>query len=304
MSEALSVSPRSCADICAIITTYRPDDGFPERVQRVRPQVGGIVIVDDGDSADNVARLRQWFPESSGVTLHHNLTNAGVGAALNTGIAIAQRGGYRWVLTLDDDTSIFPDMLTGLIEAWKTVMRQGGKPVAALCMANVGAGAVRLPSGPLLVEKRGVITSGSLIPLDVVETIGGFREEFFIDSVDYDYCLRARSRGYRVLKVNRIGALHHLGNEHRHQLGPFAVVTTHHTPLRRYYAVRNSTVLMREHFRDDPLYSLAVISFHLRTVALVLLFERDKQEKLRWMGRGFIDAFRNRLGKRIQNGAE
>jgi len=37
-----------------------------------------------------------------------------------------------------------------------------------------------------------VITSGSLLPLATYADIGPFREEFFIDFVDTDYCFRAR----------------------------------------------------------------------------------------------------------------
>ena len=78
--------------------------------------------------------------------------------------------------------------------------------------------------------------------------IGAFREEFFIDSVDYDYCLRARSRGFRVIKLCRVGMIHSLGEAEQNDIGPLKVYTTNHNPMRRYYMFRNSTVLAREYF--------------------------------------------------------
>ena len=301
MSKEWIDCPSSIFDVCAVITTFRPDEGFLERVRRIQSQVGSVVIVDDGNSTENVVQLHSWFPESSDIILHHNPMNVGLGASLNKGISIAKHKGYHWVLTLDDDTAVFPNMMANLIKACQTVTKGGGKPVAIMGMSALDEGVASFPrpsaDGPLVVEKRGIITSGSLISLSVYHTIGGFREEFFIDSIDYDYCLRARANGYRVLRVCQVGMTHRLGHASRHQIGPFDVVTTNHDPIRRYYAFRNSTVLMREHLNDDPLYSLAVIFFQLKTLALVLLAESNKRNKLMWMVRGLWDAWRKRLGK-------
>jgi len=300
-----TISPKDTSEICAIITTYRPDDDFPSRVQRVGCQVGLVVIVDDGESADNVARLQHWFSETSSVILHHNVANVGVAVSLNKGISIAKSTGYHWVLTLDDDTIVEPDMVKNLIQTWNLVAGQAGKPVAIMGMAHSGGYTGRVESclteGRLFVEKRGIITSGSLMPLDVYDAIGGFRDEFFIDSVDYDYCLRARARGFRVIEVCRVGMIHPLGNSIKRRIGCLTLETTNHSPGRRYYAYRNATVLAREHFRRDPLYTLAVFVFQLRTVALVLLLEKDRRRKVKFVFCGLLDGWRNRLGKRIPN---
>jgi rhamnosyltransferase len=299
LKTVISVS----SEICAVITTYRPDDDFLSRVQRIRSQVGHVVIVDDGESADNVARLKSWFSGISSVTLCHNVVNVGVAISLNKGISIAKSKGYRWVLTLDDDTIVNPDMVKNLIETWNLVADQAGKPVAIMGMARSGGHDDRIESCPterhLFVEKRGIITSGSLMPLDVYDAIGGFRDEFFIDSIDYDYCLRARAKGFRVIEVCRFGMIHPLGNTIKRCIGCLTLKTTNHTPIRRYYAYRNSTVLAQENFRHDPLYSLAVFVYQLRTVALILLLENDRRKKVKMIFRGLLDGWRKRLGKLI-----
>jgi len=289
------------SDVCAVITTHRPDDGLPDRVTRVRVQVGLVVIVDDGGSADNVTRLQGWFPKTAGVILHHNEANVGIAAALNTGVAIAKSHGYRWVLTLDDDTVVEPDMVRNLIEAWNLAAGQSGKPVAVMGMAyrdsHTGEMERCPPDRRMLVEKRGIITAGSLVPLDVYDRIGPFREDFFIDSVDYDFCLRARAAGFRVVKVCRLGMCHAVGTTLRRRLGWLTLETTNHSPLRRYYACRNVTVLVREHFSRDPIYALAAMLFQLKTLCLMLLLEDDRRRKVRMALRGIADGARGRLGK-------
>lgn len=301
MSDQLKTVISAPSDLCAVITTYRPDNGFPARVQRIRNQVGCVVIVDDGKSADNVARLHHWFPETSNVIVHHNATNVGIAVSLNKGISIAKSKGYSWMLTLDDDTIVEPDMVKNLIETWNLVADQAGKPVAIMGMARSGGHADRIEFCPterhLFVEKRGIVTSGSLMSLDVYDAIGGFRNEFFIDSIDYDYCLRARARGFRVIEVCQVGMIHPLGKPIKRRIGCLTLETTNHTPIRRYYAYRNSTVLAQEHFRHDPLYSLAVFVYQLRTVALILLLENDRRKKVKMIFRGLLDGWRKRLGK-------
>jgi rhamnosyltransferase len=295
--------PLNTSEICGIMTTYRPDEGFADRVERLRSQVGLVVIVDDGGPEENAESLRGWFINLVDVVLHHNLMNVGIAKSLNEGISIAKRKGFCWVLTLDDDTIAEPNLVENLIKMWRLAAEQDKRPIAIMGMAYADRRVGRQQTYPvrrkILEEKRGIITSGSLMSLDAYDVIGAFRDEFFIDSVDYDYCLRARAKGFRVIRVCQVGMSHALGNSRRFRIGPFTLETTNHDPIRRYYAYRNSTVLLREHFKRDPLYALAVLIFQLKTLALVLLLEQDKGKKLCWIFRGWVDAWRKRLGKRI-----
>jgi GT2 family glycosyltransferase len=60
-------------------------------------------------------------------------------------------------------------------------------------------------------EKLVVITSGNLLKVSAFERIGGFREDLFIDSVDFDFCLRLKKSGYRIMRCNQAILYHSLG---------------------------------------------------------------------------------------------
>jgi rhamnosyltransferase len=291
--------------ISAVITTYRPDDEFPVRVERIRHQVGCVVIVDDGASSDNVMRLKRWFSNTPKVLLHHNETNIGIAASLNKGIAIAKFEGCSWALTLDDDTLIAPDMVQTVVDYWKQISLQRRKPIALMGMlyrdVHTGEISDRRTSinGLEYADKREIMTSGSLLSLDAYEIIGFFRNDFFIDFVDYDYCSRARSMGFRVIKIFKVGMEHSVGNLRLHNFAGVVVETYNHSPARLYYYFRNSLVFMREVFRSDPLFVLALLVGNLRTVVLIAFLESDKRTKIRYVLRGVLDGWRNRLGRTI-----
>jgi rhamnosyltransferase len=50
------------------------------------------------------------------------------------------------------------------------------------------------------VEVPTLITVGSLISVAAFARIGPFREDFFVDYADIEFCLRARRSGYHVVQ--------------------------------------------------------------------------------------------------------
>jgi len=307
MEPILTVLPKNTSDICAVITAYCPDDYFSERVILIRAQVGLVIIVVDGGGRQNIVNiLKNLFQNDSGVVVSSLPDNMGIATALNVGISIAKQREYRWILTLDDDTITKSDMVKNLIESWYIVTEQGSKSIALMGMLSKDAYTGKVDNkygckNKFFVEKRGIITSGSLMSLDAYDVVGPFREEFFIDSVDYDYCMRARAKGYRIIRICRIGMVHSLGRTEKYNIGWLKMQTTNHSTVRRYYMYRNSTVLAREYFLRDPLYSLAVFLFQLKTLFVVFFFENDKRMKLKFMLKGVMDGWRKRMGKIISN---
>lgn len=302
MNHKIINFPCSCSDVCAVITTYRPDDEFPERVQRVCSQVGLVIIVDDGELADNVVRLRDWFSRTPEIILHHNPVNVGIAASLNTGVLLAKSKGYHWLLTLDDDSLLLPNAVQRLANGLKN--GAWSKPVGVIGMSWTDPGD-NIQSQPAsnsisFQEKRGIITSGSMFAIDTYDRVGPFREEFFIDSVDYDYCLRAREQGYAIVKLDEIGFEHALGRKNAFHFMGRKVGVESHDAFRVYYGFRNSTVLALEYCRRDVLYSMAVLLAHARKLMRIVICEQDKKLKLKEAFRGVRDGVRRKLGKRIR----
>ena len=138
------------------------------------------------------------------------------------------------------------------------------------------------------------MTSGSLLRLAAYEKAGPFRDEFFIDFVDIEYCLRLHASGYRVIQAEQACLEHHVGT----RIGPggWLSVTTH-SPLRKYYKTRNRLRVWQEYGRLFPGYVWRDRSRFLLEFIRLLLFEPEKKAKLGMMWRGIHDYRRGRFGK-------
>ena len=292
----------SSSTLCAIITTYRPRAALIQCVQSIRQQVGAIIIIDDGDSPENVVKLHAWFEGIEAMIILHQPNNLGIAAALNRGVEQARKLGYQWLLTLDDDSIPQGDMVGRL--CWHLEQLQSQGRIGCLGMGWHREAPLKDSRLPRWREKRGIITSGSLFSLAAYDAVGGFREEFFIDCVDYDFCLRLRSRGYRIIQILECGFQHSLGLSKQHRLLGFTIDTYTHDPQRLYYWFRNATVLALEYIGADPLYTCAVGKGLAGKILAIMLWETQRRQRFKAVFSGVVDGLKHRMGKQKLNDHE
>lgn len=298
----MSASPERPSEVCAVIVTHHPDDGFPPRVARIARQVGASIIVDNGSRDETLSMLRSLAAAPS-ITLVPNHDNLGVARALNVGVQRAAELGFRSVLLFDQDSVAGDELVASLLE-----IRESIAPAERIAVVGSGydepwqrapAPAAGLPGGDRWDEVESVITSGSLLRIAAYADVGPFRDAFFIDYVDTEFCLRARARGYRIIKAKRALMAHAIGAPTQHQTLWIKKWTTNHSADRRYYIARNDTVLLREYggYRG-PGWALKSLQRRLRTCKRVLLYERQKAAKVAAILGGWWDGVHGRLGPR------
>jgi rhamnosyltransferase len=148
---------------------------------------------------------------------------------------------------------------------------------------------VARPGDPGATETVTAITSGSLVSLPVFQALGGLRDDFFIDCVDHEYCLRARTHGFRVMITSRALMEHPIGNSTYHRFLGRTVRTTNHAPLRQYFMARNLLILIREYARKEPRSIYAYCGGYLRAAIKLCLFEDARLSKIKSIVRGCFD---------------
>ncbi len=292
--------------VCAIVVTYRPDaEVLRTLLDAVTGQVGAVVVVDN-TGADEPGRCSDAMPGVAAVLRQGG--NAGLAAAQNQGIDWARRRGHRYVLLLDQDSTPGEDMVATLLAA---LLRLGGvQPVAAVgprfhdLREDRDAPFVRVGfplNRKLWCEHEGqalacdfLISSGTLIPLEVLDRVGAMDAGLFIDNVDLEWSFRVRAHGYALYGVCAAAMHHRLGDARRSlPFGLGKVVV--HGPVRLYYMMRNRVRL----YRMPHTPRIWVAQDLPRVLVKLFLFAvliGPRARNLRFMLRGMLDGVRGRVG--------
>lgn len=289
----------------AVITAFEPTAALLAAVQSAFSQTESLVVVDDGSQGEDALALLRRVA-GLGATVVRQESNRGIGAALNAGIAeLDAAGAVDRVLTLDQDSALPPGFVDVLV-ASERAARADGIAVGMVCPGAV-AGMHRWGS-PAAARGYAIggepIQSGLLIPRHVLEELGGFREDLFIDGVDSDFYLRAKRRGLQCVVAPGAALEHRLGRGHRVALAGRSLELTVASDFRYYYQVRNLIHVVREHGRADPRWSLGAVARELRHLAIVTAFVPGRGARLEEAGRGFADGLRGRRGRRPDAPAE
>lgn len=290
----------SKSNICCIVVSYYPDHQIIDRLRRISPQVDKIILIDNASPEEYQSIISQCASESN-TELVRNPSNVGLAAAINQGARLAIEKGCDWLLTMDQDTIAGDEMVDGLIGAYNSCDFKDSVPAVGCNYTDRFLGKLFLeewPEGREYVEQTTVITAGSLINAKTFQNLGGLREEFFIDHLDDEYCLRARKNGYRIIMTTRSLMEQAPGAPQWHYLMGKKLIAQHMAAFRRYYSTRNHIVLIREYRKIEPEWVRWSIDTRIKEIALVLLFEEQKIRKLFNVARGLIDGLRGRLGPR------
>lgn len=279
--------------VCAVVTTFSPDEQFPTRIKLLANEFQCVIIVDDSGNVTRGDHLKELAGMAKVVLIEHP-ENRGVAAALNTGIAQAEKLGFLFVLLLDDDSQLVP----GAVKLLQMTLIDSPGPhdwIAGIEYSNPNA----LHDKSTMQSTREVpfiITAGSLLPVDVFRTVGLFREDLFIDYVDIEFCLRARMKGIRILQCFGVGMEQPIGFPQKIVFGLFELKSVHN-PDRTYYFFRNSTIVAKEYFRYFPKTALWIMYQQIKTMVKILVFLRPKSSYGRSMMHGWIDSIKRITGK-------
>lgn len=300
MSSTPSFSGESFEQVCAVVITFFPDAGFPERLEKITAQVSRVIVVDNGTTGESGVNLERALGVRESVTCIRNGANLGVAAALNQGIsrALAEEGDCPWIVTFDQDSLPAGDMVEKMLAVWKSHPHPEKLMVAGPRITFVDSTSRPDPADDRpWREVTHVITSGSLISRRAFELAGYFNEGLFIDYVDIEYCLRLRTLGYQVIEVQSTEILHHMGRlEERLFLGE-KVHPTHHPPLRRYYQFRNALLLHRQYRESQRSWRRRNRIVLMKIPLLILLYEKQRLRSLFQILRGISHGLAGRSGR-------
>lgn len=274
------------------VVCYHPEEAFQDKLGVFAGQFPVTFIVDNSEPAT------QWLEGADGdrIRITPNGTNPGLARALNQACQAALDAGFEWVVTLDQDTDIREDFLQIMVDGWQ---QAGGRT------ALLGSNYFSVSRGKHKIEPGGkngtspqktVITSGSLMHLPSWRQIGRFRDEYFIDSIDHEYCLRTRRAGLEV-KINHQSAMQHtIGDSLSYGSFLNRLLPFRHTPARKYTSARNTTRTVVEYAGFDPAWCIKQLVGLLAELLSIVLFEPKKWLRIKCFFTGVKHGWCNEMG--------
>jgi glycosyltransferase involved in cell wall biosynthesis/GT2 family glycosyltransferase len=248
------------AGLASITVTYSPDLAVLRRQLAQLPGPMLKVLVDNGSPPTLLEALRRLACEFD-ATLVENGVNLGLARASNLGAAaaVSERPDLDMLLLLDQDTEPGEGGVRALLEAWKRLHATDavlGCIGPALQDESTGAShgfhCIRgwrwtrvQPRGAEPVRVDNLNGSGTLVPVQLFERLGGLSSELFIDHVDTDWAFRVRSAGHTLYGVPDVSFLHRMGERGVRFWCLGWRVWPHRSPARHYFLFRNTVRLLR-----------------------------------------------------------
>ena len=293
MKPSLAVKDR----ICAVIVTYNPAHAFLDNIATVAPQVCHIVVVDNGSESATQQHLLM-LEAGNDCTVIRNPQNLGIAAALNLGVKYATEAGFNWIVTFDQDSRVSDGFIAKMLETYQQFRNPEKVAIIAPTYVDRESGI----SQPIMQTVNGRIlvtmTSGNMLPASVFQRVGTFDESLYMDYVDIEFCLRARSKKMVIIQSPAI-LFHSCGRLTRHRLFGRRFGASNHSAERRYYITRNRLRLMLP-YATDWSWLWREVKMMLAEATKIALVEDNKWKKFRAMAAGTADALSGKMGKQIE----
>ena len=277
-------------DSCTVgIVTFNPDairlkaniDNILKNTTKTN-----IVVADNGSK--NIDEIKNIIASNPQILLLPLNENKGIAFALNRIFEKAIEQHHDWVLTLDQDSVAQPNLIDVLI-SYK--QKQG---VGILCprIEDRNMGRQYATNTYSVDDIEMCVTSGNLVNVESWKSVQGYNESLFIDGVDFDFCIKLRAKGYKILRLNSVYILHEVGHGHLIHIFGRNLAAMNHSHIRLYYIVRNYLYLGKQYQQKKKWVSEVA-----KRMFIVTCFEHNRLKKWKYMLKGVIDFKKNRFGK-------
>lgn len=273
--------------IAAVIVCYNPlIERLQQNIKAICNQVSHIFIIDNNSS--NINEYEKVL-EDKIISIIKLEKNRGLAYALNEGLKNCKSANFKWMITLDQDSvfdSYSVDLLFSSVKDELTAIVAPRVIDLKACNKDINKGLT-------------VITSGCLTNIDIVLKSGGYINKMFIDYIDHELCLRLISMGYSIIK-NYDAILHHeIGSITRHKLLFLSCGTLNHHPDRHYFLFRNKIYVYKKYIKIFPKWVLNDIRQSVKSLFLILIFEKEKKKNLKLIILGIKDGLFSNFNRKV-----
>lgn len=277
-------------DIAATIILYNPDESLIENINSCLSQVDRIYLIDNSDKKLNKS-LEEFFRDEKKICHTQLKKNVGIAEALNIAFNLAEKDGFKFLLTLDQDSTVTENMVARLYDVISK-----DENIALVTPEHFDPSQHEKKIEDKIIDIMYTMTSGNLVRISAAKKVGGFDSKLFIDHVDHEFCLKLKSSGYQIKKVSSAILLHKLGKSKTKRFLGINFYPSNHDPIRIYYRTRNRLFVDKKYKKIFPDYVKEDFIHFLREFLDMMVCEKQRIKKIKMMIKGYLDFKKGRFG--------
>ena len=270
--------------IAAVVVFYNPDQSSVDNLFRIVDQMDFIVVV-----CNSMVDLTMFDLENKrNLEVIENCKNIGLGAGLNQGIQRIFEAGFQFVTTFDQDTIILEGYRLELVRAYQFLNRTHDIGIVAPNYSTKDLTKLPYNRNEEYFTITAAVQSGCLFTRECIEVCGPFREDFFIESIDTEFCLRARNLGYKIGCCQKTLMFHGAGEHIIKSFFGRNVVVTDHSAERVFFQYRNFSFIFKIYLWSNASWAIESFFSMTKKYILICLFESQRLNKTRAMLKGIF----------------
>ena len=268
--------------LVVIVTYYPKKDLLLRNLQAYIDEVDKVLI---WENTPEIERYKYRFINDDKVEYHGDGVNS-ISHGLNYAWNYARENGYDYLLTMDQD-SVLEDGRRYLRTSMDFLgMKHKIGLIGPLINSYVIYNLI-IPLG----DNEHLITSAMLVPVCLLNQLGGYCEDFVIDGVDIDICIRARLNGYDIYK-NTNGVLHQIfGKPYERTLFGKKYIGSNYDQ-RRLYSIFFSHMLLYRRYKCAIASHMLMVYFK-HFIPRIIFWEGNKMSKILAIFNGIKDGLTN-----------
>ena len=266
--------------VVAIIGTYNPQQNkFIKCYNSLKDQVDKVIVTDNSEQISD-------FINNIGDIIYIKNHNQGIAVAQNKAIKKAQQINADFIVFSDQDSIFEKKYVSKLLELYSKISDKKFAAITPLIIDEKTNQQILFVKRWTIfkikfdISKQDIqyfkvyeaINSGFFVKVSCIKDIGLFREELFLDWVDFEWCWRANHKKFNIYGTKNAKLIHELGQKKKPFMGK--TFTLNHD-YRYYYIIRNGIFLSLK--TDFNLFLRLNIFFNtLKYMIGFLLFSNNK----------------------------
>ena len=241
---------------------------YEPEIEEFKLKLGLLTKYFDIILIDNSQNSNESIFKDDKIFYRKNKSNFGVAGAARLMTIYARKLNFKNIIFFDQDTNF-------KIEELIKTIRIFNESNYGICYANYNQSISR-PEITLLPRDIGIF-SGSILKLEVINKIGNYRSDFFMEGFDIEYSLRLMSNNIYGCMCSDWNIQQEFGGGRYFNFFRKKIFIDDHKPIRYYYRGNSLKKIIKEYSNNKTRkHVVKIVIAHIKMLLKVLLFENRK----------------------------